>query len=59
MGVEETLRMSVPKLSLCTYHLPDDREVMTELILKANPDYKIIYKEYKLYAYVPDDRKRK
>ncbi len=59
MGAQETLRISAPKLSLCTYHLPDDREVMTELILKANPDYKIIYKEYKLYAYVPDDRKRK
>ena len=51
-GAQETLKKFAPKLALCTYHLPDDKEVMTELILKANPDYKIEYKWKKLYAHV-------
>ena len=55
MGAQKTLREFAPKLSLCTYHLPDDEEVMTKLILEANPDYKIIYGENKLYAYVIDN----
>lgn len=54
MGAQETLKKFAPKLSLCTYHLPDDKEVMTELILKANPNYQISYNPFKLWAYVPD-----
>ncbi len=51
-GATETLKKFAPKLSLCTYHLPDDKEVLTDLILKANPNYKIEYKWEKLYASV-------
>ena len=51
-GSKNTLKKFAPKLALCTYHLPDDKEVMTDLILKANPNYKIEYKWDKLYAYV-------
>jgi len=51
-GAQETLKRFAPKLSLCTYHLPDDKAVMTNLILKANSGYKIKYKWKKLYAYV-------
>lgn len=52
-GAQGTLAKYAPKLSLCTYHFPDDKEVLTELILKANPKYKIEYHWEKLYAYVP------
>ncbi len=51
-GATETLKRFAPKLSLCTYHLPDDKEVLTDLILKTNPNYKIEYKWEKLYAHV-------
>lgn len=56
MGAFETLKKFAPKLSLCTYHLPDDKEVLTELILKANPNYKIAYKWEKLYAWVENQK---
>lgn len=52
MGAQKILRDFSPKLSLCTYHLPDDPIVMERLILKANPNYKILHKWMKLYAYV-------
>lgn len=52
-GAKETLKKYAPKLSLCTYHLPDDPQVMEELILKYNPNYIIKHTENKLYAYVP------
>lgn len=51
-GATKTLKRFAPKLSLCTYHLRDDKEVLTDLILKANPNYKIEYKWEKLYASV-------
>ena len=50
---QETLRRFAPKLALCTYHLPDDPEVMASLILKANPKYNIVKKRKKLFASVP------
>lgn len=53
VGARKTLEKFAPKLSICTYHLPDDKEVLTNIILQANPKYKIIYAWKKLYAYVP------
>jgi FkbM family methyltransferase len=52
-GARSLLRTQAPVLSLCVYHLPDDPEVLTRLILEANPSYKVIMRRAKLFAYVP------
>jgi FkbM family methyltransferase len=53
MGAREVLKNMAPELSICTYHLPDDREVLKKLILEANPDYQIVQQKKKLHAFVP------
>lgn len=52
-GAEGVLKEYSPKLSICTYHLPDDPVVLRELVLDANPKYIIEEKYKKMYAYVP------
>ncbi|MFA6582806.1 MAG: FkbM family methyltransferase [Elusimicrobiaceae bacterium] len=49
-GAQNTLREFCPKLSLCTYHLPDDKEVLANLVHKANPAYRIENKWSKMFA---------
>ncbi len=51
-GAKKVLKEFAPKLSICAYHLKDDKEILPKLILEANPKYKIVLKWGKLYAYV-------
>lgn len=53
-GAKEVMRKFSPKLSICTYHLPDDKVVLENIILDANPNYIIEHNWHKLYAYVPN-----
>jgi FkbM family methyltransferase len=52
-GATWTLKNLKPRLSLCTYHLEDDPEVLANLIITANPDYQIMQRKKKLFAWVP------
>ena len=54
-GAKDTLKKFAPKLSICEYHLPDDPEVLEQIILEANPKYIIRHNYMKLYAYVPSE----
>jgi FkbM family methyltransferase len=56
-GATHVLQTFQPKLSICTYHLPDDKQVLENIIKKANPKYKIMHVHEKLYAYVPEKYK--
>ncbi|MDR0409176.1 MAG: FkbM family methyltransferase [Spirochaetaceae bacterium] len=49
-GAKETLREFAPRLALCTYHLPDDPEVLEALIKEANPHYRVVHISKKLFA---------
>jgi hypothetical protein len=39
------------RMKIFTYHLPDDRQVMRDLILKTNQSYTIVQEHHKLYAW--------
>lgn len=51
-GATFTLKYFCPKLAICTYHLPDDPEVIEKIILAANPSYKVFHTSHKLFAIV-------
>lgn len=49
-GALRTIERWKPRLSICTYHLADDRDVLGRLVLRARPDYQMWYGPNKLYA---------
>lgn len=53
-GASRTLKQFSPKLAICTYHLPDDPEVLENIILQSNQKYKVIHLRRKLFACVYD-----
>ncbi len=52
-GARETIKKFSPKLSICTYHLEDDKQVLEHRIKTINPHYIVEHKWKKLYAYIP------
>jgi FkbM family methyltransferase len=51
-GATNVLKTFAPKLAICTYHLPDDPEVLEKIILDANPNYTVVHRKNKLFARV-------
>ncbi|MFA5247775.1 MAG: FkbM family methyltransferase [Patescibacteria group bacterium] len=52
LGAKEVIKKFNPKLSICTYHRPDDPEVLSAIIKEFCSDYEIIFSEKKLFAQV-------
>lgn len=53
-GASKTIQHYHPKISICTYHLPDDKEVLESIIKDIEPKYVIEHRWKKMYAYVPE-----
>jgi hypothetical protein len=51
LGARETIKKFRPKLSLCTYHRPGSPQVLEAIIRDINPEYNIIHRWNKIYAY--------
>jgi len=50
-GARNTIKQFHPRLAICTYHLPDDKEVLTNIIQDIDPSYNIEYTSHKLFAW--------
>lgn len=50
-GARNTIKRDHPRLAICTYHLPDDPEVLRDIILSIDPSYHIDQRAKKLYAW--------
>jgi FkbM family methyltransferase len=55
-GATRVLKTFAPKLAICTYHLPDDPEVLEKIIKEANPDYTVLHLRHKLFATVSKEK---
>lgn len=51
-GATRVLKEYHPKLSICTYHLSDDKEVLERIVKSANPDYNVRHDYLKMYCWV-------
>ena len=50
-GAKETMARFKPRLAICSYHLPDDPQILATIIKEANPTYQIDQRKFKLYAW--------
>lgn len=51
-GAEKTIKKFSPKLSIRTYHLPDDKAVLFQIVKNFNPKYNIVLHKKTLYAWI-------
>jgi FkbM family methyltransferase len=51
-GAEEIIKKFHPKISICTYHRPDDPDILQKIIQNFIPEYKILKTNSKLYAWI-------
>lgn len=51
-GAVHVLKTFAPKLSVCTYHFPDDKEVLEKIVRDANPKYTVKHEYLKMYCWV-------
>ena len=51
-GAEKTIKKFSPKLAIRTYHLPDDKEVLFNIVKDFNPKYNIVLHKKTLYAWI-------
>jgi FkbM family methyltransferase len=51
LGAQKILKRDAPKLAICTYHLPDDAEILPQLIRQGNPQYHIEATKEKIFAW--------
>lgn len=51
-GAERTIKKFKPRIAICTYHLPDDPEVLGGILKEFVPEYNIVHKYKKIYAWI-------
>lgn len=52
-GAERTIKKFKPKISICSYHRPDDPRILEEIIKGFVPGYHLIHRYKKIYAWLP------
>lgn len=55
-GARETIARCKPRISICTYHLEDDKEMLEAIIKYIDKDYIVEHKWRKLFAWVPQEQ---
>jgi FkbM family methyltransferase len=49
-GAKETIKKFKPKIAICSYHLQDDKQVLSLLIKEVGSGYKLNYSQTKIFA---------